>query len=110
MAGVDSGSRSREHGDRAGRLRFDSLRPARRFGQSRAGVRSRSARVDWRAERGVGSVIPDATGLLPPRWRWLAASEVGDVQLGRQRSPKNRSANFPTPYLRAANITECGLD
>jgi type I restriction enzyme, S subunit len=55
-------------------------------------------------------VIPDATGLLPPRWRWLAASEVGDVQLGRQRSPKNRSANFPTPYLRAANITECGLD
>ena len=47
---------------------------------------------------------------LPAGWNWIQASEIGDVQLGRQRSPKNRSAQFPTPYLRAANITESGLD
>jgi type I restriction enzyme, S subunit len=40
----------------------------------------------------------------------MRANEVGHVQLGRQRSPKNRSALFPTKYLRAANITEHGLD
>jgi type I restriction enzyme, S subunit len=43
-------------------------------------------------------------------WRWMRVDEVGDVQLGRQRSPKNRSADYPTKYLRAANITERGLD
>jgi hypothetical protein len=35
---------------------------------------------------------------------------VGEVQLGRQRSPKNRSKDYPTKYIRAANITEKGLD
>ncbi len=40
----------------------------------------------------------------------MRIDEVGDVQLGRQRSPKNRSASYPTKYLRAANITERGLD
>lgn len=42
--------------------------------------------------------------------RWMRVEDVGDVQLGRQRSPKNRSAKYPTKYLRAANITEQGLD
>jgi type I restriction enzyme S subunit len=32
------------------------------------------------------------------------------VQLGRQRSPQNRSDKYPTKYLRAANITEEGID
>jgi type I restriction enzyme S subunit len=31
------------------------------------------------------------------------------VNLGRQRSPKNVSKNYPTKYIRAANITENGL-
>ena len=35
--------------------------------------------------------------------------EIGDVQLGRQRSPKNRSDKYPTKYVRAANITWQGL-
>ena len=46
---------------------------------------------------------------LPRGWVWLTAESVGMVQLGRQRSPKNRSKNFPTKYIRAANITEEGL-
>jgi type I restriction enzyme, S subunit len=35
--------------------------------------------------------------------------QLGHVQLGRQRSPKNRSKDYPTPYIRAANLTEAGL-
>ena len=47
---------------------------------------------------------------LPSGWLWLTAESVGIVQLGRQRSPKNRSKDYPTKYIRAANITEQGLN
>jgi type I restriction enzyme S subunit len=49
-------------------------------------------------------------GELPAGWTWANVEQLGDVQLGRQRSPKNVSKNFPTKYIRAANITECGID
>ena len=54
--------------------------------------------------------VAEESGGLPAGWRWMRADEVGVVHLGRQRSPKNRSAEFPTKYLRAANITENGIN
>ena len=55
---------------------------------------------------------PDITGLpeLPNGWCWASVEQLGHVQLGRQRSPKNRSNRFPTKYIRAANLTEDGLE
>ena len=50
---------------------------------------------------------------LPPLsegWTWTSVEQLGDVQLGRQRSPKNVSKHYPTKYIRAANITERGID
>src|SRR5262249_35551338 len=47
---------------------------------------------------------------LPAGWSWTTVGEVGEVRLGRQRSPKNRSSQYPTKYIRAANITWGGLD
>ena len=47
---------------------------------------------------------------LPSGWLWLSTEAVGIIQLGRQRSPKNRSKDYPTKYIRAANITEEGLN
>ncbi len=47
---------------------------------------------------------------LPEGWCWAAVEQLGNVQLGRQRSPKNRSKDYPTQYIRAANLTENGLD
>jgi len=56
-------------------------------------------------------VIEDIRSLpIPPGWARTSVGEVVDVRLGRQRSPKNRSADFPTKYVRAANITWTGLD
>jgi type I restriction enzyme S subunit len=56
-------------------------------------------------------VIEDIRSLVVPGgWERTSIGEVGDVRLGRQRSPKNRSADFPTKYVRAANITWTGLD
>ena len=42
-------------------------------------------------------------------WKKLKALDVGEVKLGRQRSPQNVSNLYPTKYIRAANITEQGL-
>ena len=58
---------------------------------------------------------PDGTDVtdlpsLPEGWTWATTAQIGEVQLGRQRSPKNRSKNYPTKYIRAANITENGID
>ncbi len=65
---------------------------------------------NWR-EKYVEPTPPDTTGLpqLPAGWCWTSVEQLGNVQLGRQRSPKNRSDKFPTKYIRAANITEAGL-
>src|ERR1043166_6056412 len=46
----------------------------------------------------------------PRGWIWTTVGAAGEVRLGRQRSPKNRSANFPTKYVRAANLKWTGLD
>jgi type I restriction enzyme, S subunit len=47
---------------------------------------------------------------LPEGWAWVKVGEISDVQLGRQRSPNNRSNNYPTKYIRAGNLTENGLN
>ncbi len=76
----------------------------------------RERRAQWQAEGRKGKYVepqpPDTTDLpdLPDGWVWASAEELGNVQLGRQRSPKNRSKDYPTKYIRAANITESGLD
>jgi restriction endonuclease S subunit len=46
---------------------------------------------------------------VPAGWTSAAVGEVGEVRLGRQRSPEHERGEHPTPYLRAANITHDGL-
>lgn len=55
---------------------------------------------------------PDLTGLpkLPVNWTWARVDQLGDVQLGRQRSPQHHSGPNMRPYLRAANATWNGVD
>lgn len=65
----------------------------------------------WRGRyKEPNAPVTEGLPALPASWVWVAAEQLGFVQLGRQRSPKNRSAEFPTPYVRAANLTEQGLD
>ena len=47
---------------------------------------------------------------LPKGWEWSTLGEVGDIQLGRQRSPKNHKGPHMRPYLRSANVTWGGID
>lgn len=42
-------------------------------------------------------------------WPVRPLSEVAEVRLGRQRSPKNHYGDSMRPYLRAANVTWSGL-
>lgn len=47
---------------------------------------------------------------LPEGWVWVKLGELGEVRLGRQRSPKNHIGNYMRPYLRAANATWDGVN
>jgi type I restriction enzyme S subunit len=47
---------------------------------------------------------------LPTGWELTTIGDIADVQLGRQRSPKNHNGPYMRPYLRSANITWSGID
>ena len=66
---------------------------------------------DWQAKY-PEPVAPNAAGLpeLPLGWVWATVEQLGDIQLGRQRSPDKVTGLNPAPYIRAANITEQGID
>lgn len=49
-------------------------------------------------------------GPLPSNWKWVSVGEVGDVAVGRQRSPSKHTGRYATQDVRAANITPHGLD
>ncbi len=44
--------------------------------------------------------------MLPRGWAWSTVRALGDVRLGRQRSPKNHQGAHVRPYLRVANVYE----
>jgi type I restriction enzyme, S subunit len=66
---------------------------------------------NWR-EKYVEPSPLEMTGLpeLPETWCWPAIQQVGAVQLGRQRSPKNHNGPHMRPYLRVANVFEDRID
>jgi len=43
-------------------------------------------------------------GWIPKAWETTRVDDLGEVRLGRQRSPKHQSGRFTTPYLRVANV------
>lgn len=47
---------------------------------------------------------------LPENWLLSEVGSVGEVRLGRQRSPDKHTGRHTTPYVRAANIRPDGLD
>jgi type I restriction enzyme S subunit len=55
---------------------------------------------------------PDSAGLrgLPDGWCWVRVNQVGEVQLGRQRSPQHHYGPHMRPYLRVANVFENRID
>lgn len=57
--------------------------------------------------------VPAGNGLLPklpPGWAWAKVAEVGEVKLGRQRSPEHHTGPHMRPYLRVANVFEDRID
>ena len=56
--------------------------------------------------------LPDGSPLptLPKDWCWSTHDQIGDVQLGRQRSPQHHNGEHMRPYLRVANVYEDRID
>ena len=53
---------------------------------------------------------PTPFGPVPADWSLPRVREVGDVQLGRQRSPATESGSNMRPYLRVANVFDGRVD
>jgi len=49
-------------------------------------------------------------GLIPVSWDVASVGDVGDVLLGRQRSPQHQKGRFMLPYLRVANVFDGFID
>lgn len=47
---------------------------------------------------------------LPSTWEWIRVGDVGEVKLGRQRSPKDHNGPHMVPYLRVANVLDNKID
>ena len=65
---------------------------------------------DWRDTRTLGENKDIEDGILPAGWEWKSMSEVGSIQLGRQRAPRYHSGPNMHPYLRVQNIFEDRID
>ena len=52
----------------------------------------------------------DSLPVLPSGWCWTRVDAVGEVKLGRQRSPKDHRGTHMRPYLRVANVFENRID
>lgn len=78
---------------------------------ARFAEQGKTAPKDWQ-KKYPEPLQPDTSGLpaLPEGWVWSSVEQLGHVQLGRQRSPSKIGKANPTPYIRAANITEDGVN
>lgn len=47
---------------------------------------------------------------IPAGWTWAKVRDVGQVKLGRQRSPQHHSGKHMRPYLRVANVYDARID
>lgn len=47
---------------------------------------------------------------LPDGWEWVSVSQIGKVQLGRQRAPQHHEGANMRKYLRVANVFEDRID
>lgn len=63
-----------------------------------------------RAQETEGPERPDFPWPLPQGWSWTTVREIGEVRLGKQRSPKNHTGPYLRPYLRVANVFEDRID
>ena len=59
---------------------------------------------------GVEPLIDPGLPVLPTGWSWTQVKDVGQVDLGRQRSPKYHFGDNMKPYLRVANVFEDRID
>lgn len=79
-----------------------------------ARARAELARAESLANRIRLSVLREVfrfdVNKMPSGWSRNRIDKLADVQLGRQRSPKDHSGPHMRPYLRAANITWSGWD
>ena len=89
-----------------------ATRPPSRLSVQLNELDSQSASLPFsaRAQETEGPERPDFPWPLPQGWSWTTVREIGEVRLGKQRSPKNHTGPYLRPYLRVANVFEDRID
>ena len=99
----------------SGEALLDRILAARRDAQDktakeRAGARAGNEAPRKPAYRGAEAISTAFFGDLPAEWERVRVDVAGEVQLGRQRSPRHHLGPFMRPYLRVANVFESRID
>lgn len=58
----------------------------------------------------AAELISEVDVVLPTGWMMARIDELGEVRLGRQRSPEHHRGEHLRPYLRVANVLEDRID
>lgn len=74
---------------------------------NRLAVNSRKSKKPKQTNEAISEI---ASFDLPNGWTIARVAQVGEIKLGRQRSPKDHFGEHMTPYLRVANVKENALD
>jgi len=75
--------------------------------KNRLAVNSRKSKKPKQTNEAISEI---ASFDLPNGWTIARVAQVGEIKLGRQRSPKDHFGEHMTPYLRVANVKENALD
>ncbi|MGH3218319.1 MAG: restriction endonuclease subunit S [Streptosporangiaceae bacterium] len=67
-------------------------------------------RLSAKLEQAREGLLLDFFEHLPASWNVMSVGDVGDVLLGRQRSPQQQRGRFLMPYLRVANVFDGHID
>lgn len=66
--------------------------------------------VERTPERDSAEIVVEPPYTLPEGWAWTRVGALGEVRLGRQRSPEHQYGEHMREYLRVANVFEDRID
>jgi type I restriction enzyme, S subunit len=75
-----------------------------------AGLRRAKAKLLRSRASILATVCGTRCAPIKPGWRLARVGEVGEVKLGRQRSPRHHRGKHMRPYLRVANVFDDRID
>jgi type I restriction enzyme S subunit len=92
-----------------GRKYESAAKLVKRIGSDRA-AKAEEQGLLWEPAKPNGDEYKEVREALPTGWVWAKVKDIGELRLGRQRSPEHHLGKNMRPYLRVANVFEDRID